>query len=208
VDGGGLRAVVGHGDAPEQVFRRAFRDFLHDIEVAPVVEHAHVGEFEFRAVAAELLVFLADLGVGILRVGILVERLGVGMGGGGIEVVVTFLHVLAVVALVAAEAEEALLEDGVLAVPERGGETQAALAVGPALEAVLAPAVGAAARVVVGKRGPAVAVVGIVLAHGSPLALAEEGPPAPPARKTPDSAEMPGAGSWFRRLRYCWRDRR
>ena len=102
------------------------------------------------------------------------------MGGRGIEVVITFLHVLAVVALVSAEAEEALLEDRVVAVPQGGRETQAALAVGPALQAVLAPAVGAAARVVVGKGGPTVAVIRVILAHGAPLALAEEGPPAPP----------------------------
>ena len=54
-------------------------DFLHDVEITAVLEHAHVRKFQFGSGAAEALVFLADLGVGILRVGIFVERLHVGM---------------------------------------------------------------------------------------------------------------------------------
>jgi len=48
-----------------------------------------------------------------------------------------------VVALVAGQPEEALLEDRVVLVPERHRQAEATLTVGDAEEAVLAPAVGA-----------------------------------------------------------------
>ena len=76
----------------------------------------------------------------------------------GVEVEIALLDVLAVVALGVGQAEEPLLEDGVAAVPQRQGEAQAALAVGDAQQAVLAPAVGAAAGVLVGEVVPALAV--------------------------------------------------
>src|SRR5262249_46404459 len=49
-------------------------------------------------------------------------------------------------------------------------------------EAVLAPAVGAAAGVVVRQVVPGVARGAVVLADGAPLPLAEVRPPAPPRR--------------------------
>ena len=70
------------------------------------------------------------------------------MRGRVVEVEVALLDVLAVVALVAGEAEESLLEDGVAAVPQRQGEADALMAVADAGEAVFVPAIGAEARTV------------------------------------------------------------
>ena len=60
------------------------------------------------------------------------------------------------------------------------GEDEELVAVAEAGEAVLAPAVGLAARVVVGEVVPGVAVGAVVLAHRAPGALADVRPPAPP----------------------------
>src|SRR5204863_3156772 len=90
------------------------------------------------------------------------------------------LDVLAVVALLVGQAEEALLEDRVFAVPEGQGEAQAAFAVGQAEQAVFAPAVGPAVGVVEGEVVPGAAVGRVVLADGGPLALAEVRAPALP----------------------------
>src|SRR5262249_11356241 len=114
------------------------------------------------------------------RVRVLVEGLQVRRRRGGVEEVVELLDVLAVVALGAGQPEQALLEDGIAAVPQREGEAQPALAIGDAEEAVLAPAVGAAARVVVREVVPAGAVRGVVLADGAPLALRQVRAPARP----------------------------
>jgi hypothetical protein len=63
---------------------------------------------------------------------------------------------------------------------KRGREAEAAFAVGEAEQAVLAPAIGAAARVVVREIIPAIAVGRIILAHRAPLPLGQIGPPALP----------------------------
>ena len=54
-------------------------------------------------------------------------------------------------------------------------------------EAVLAPAVGARAGVVVGEVAPRVAAGAVVLAHGSPGALGEVRAPVPPRRGRADA---------------------
>ena len=71
-----------------------------------------------------------------------------------VEIEIALFHVLAVVALRPGQAEEALFEDGVLSVPKSQGKAEAAFAVGDAEQTVLAPAVGAAARVLVGESNP------------------------------------------------------
>src|SRR5262249_53621792 len=113
-----------------------------------------------------------------------------GGAGGGVEVIVQLLDVLAVVALGVGEAEEPFLEDGVAAVPQGEGEAEPALAVADAQQPVLAPAVGPATGMVVGERPPAVAGGGVILADGAPLALGQVGPP-----KLPGAAALgqPGA---------------
>jgi hypothetical protein len=99
-----------------------------------------------------------------------------------VEVPPDLLGVLAVVSLAAGQAEDALLDDRVPLVPEREREAQLLVEVADPREAVLAPAVGAGAGVVVRKVGPGVAVGAVVLADRSPGAFAEVGPPAPPRR--------------------------
>jgi hypothetical protein len=111
---------------------------------------------------------------------ILVEHLQVGVSRSGVEVVVEFLDVFAVVALGVGEAEEAFFKDGIFFVPEGEGEAEALLAIAEAGEAIFAPAVGAAAGVVVGEVFPGVAVWGVVFADGAPLAFGEVRTPAAP----------------------------
>ena len=137
-----------------------------------MVEHAGVEQlvFDLLRAAAALVSTRSAYGYsacGYLYRYFMYECVGV------IEVEVVFLDVFAVIALAVGQAEQPLLEDRVLAVPQREGKAQALLVVGDAGEAVLAPAIGARARLVVGEVVPGVAVVAVVLAHGSPLALAQ-----------------------------------
>jgi hypothetical protein len=94
------------------------------------------------------------------------------MRRGGVQIPPVVLDVLAVVALVTGEPERPLLQDRVAAVPERERQAQELVLVADAAEPVLAPAVGARAGLVVGERGPRVAVGAVVLADGAPGALA------------------------------------
>ena len=78
------------------------------------------------------------------------------------------------------EAEETLLEDRVLAVPECERKAKPALVVADPEKPVLSPSVGAAAGVIVRKGIPAIAPRGVIFAHGSPLAFRQVGAPAAP----------------------------
>src|SRR5262249_9842284 len=127
------------------------------------------------AVATPIL--LDQLGVRELGLGILVEKPHVRMRRCRVEVVVVLLHVLAVVPLVAGEAEEPFLQNRIAAVPEREREADVLMAIAQAGEAILAPAVGARARVIVREVLPGVAGRAVVFAHGAPGALADVGPP-------------------------------
>src|SRR5207245_4524027 len=102
---------------------------------------------------------------------------------GGVEVEVVLLDVLAVVALVAGEPEQALLEDGIVAVPQRQGEAETLVVVRDAGQAVLAPAIGAGAGMIVREEFPRRAVRAVVLPDSAPLPLAQEWPPATPVRR-------------------------
>src|SRR5690348_6912480 len=92
-----------------------------------------------------------------------------------IQVEPVLFRVLAVVALVAGQAEDALLEDRVLAIPERQCEAKRLSVVTDAGEAILVPSIRARASVVVRKKLPGGAVVAVVLAHGPPAAFAQVG---------------------------------
>ncbi len=85
------------------------------------------------------------------------------------------LHVLAVIPFRAGQTEKAFLEDRVGAVPKRQPEAEAALPIADPEQTVLAPPVGAAARMLVREVVPAGPIRGVVLAHGAPLPLREVG---------------------------------
>src|SRR5438094_2245483 len=89
----------------------------------------------------------------------------VGVGRRAVEIEVVFLDVLAVIALAVGEAEQALLHDGIDAVPEGQREAEPLLIVGDPGQAVLAPAVRARAGLIVAEVVPGVAALAVVLAH-------------------------------------------
>ena len=178
---GGRRPPVGRGDLHQDVLRAPLGVLHEDVEVAVFLEDAGVEELVLHLVAGAPPVRLHQVGVGIGRLGILVEVLHVRVGRRAVEVEVVLLYVLAVVPFTVREPEDALLENGVLAVPEGQGEAEPLPVVGDAGEAVLAPAIGPRAGVIVAEVVPGVPVLAVVLANGPPLALAEVGAPLLPA---------------------------
>ena len=178
----GVGAVVGRADFDQHILGTFLGVFDEHVEIAVFVEDPGVEQFVLQSVFAPAVVFRDQIFVGKSSLRVFVETFEVGMGGRGIEVKVIFLHVLTVVALGAREAEHALLEDGIFFVPERQGEAEPLVVVGDAQDAVLAPAVGAGAGVVVRKVIPRLAGRAVILAHGSPLAFAQVRPPLAPIR--------------------------
>ena len=180
VQGRVLRSAVVHRDEHQDVVRRTLRVLDEDVEVAVLVEDARVQQFELGLPAPAAVMDQRVVRIRPLRV--LVEALHVGVRGRGVQVEPVLLGVLAVVALAVGQPEEALLEDRVLAVPERQREAQPLAVVGHARDPVLAPAVRARAGLIVREGVPRVAVCRVVLAHRAPLALGQIRPPRLPRR--------------------------
>src|SRR5690606_27551121 len=74
----------------------------------------------------------------------------------------------------------ALLEDRIPLVPQRQAQAPALCLVAETGQAVLAPAISAAARLFMGDVGPGVAIGAVVFAHGAPLAFAQVRAPLTP----------------------------
>ena len=172
--------AIGDGQPQQDVVGARLGIFDIDIEIAVVVEDAGIDDLEFGLPPVAPRVLLHQEVVGKRRLRIFVEHAGVAVGRHRVEIVVELLDVLAVIALAVAEAEHALLQDRVLAVPQRDGHAERLLGVAEPADAVLAPAIGAAARVIMGKVVPGVALGAVVLAHRAPLALAHIGTPFAP----------------------------
>ena len=141
----------------------------------PVSISSYSGSSRVRCAIARDEVVVRE---GPLRV--LVQHPHVGMGRRRVEVEVVLLDVLAVVALGPGQAEEALLQDRVLPVPQRQREADLLLAIADAGDAVLVPAIGARSGMVVREVFPRLAVLAVVLAHGAPCAIADVRAPSAP----------------------------
>ena len=163
---------------PDQdIVDRGLRVFDDHVKVAILGKHPGVEEFVLRLAVVAAAILSREIGVGKLALRILVECLAVGMGRRRVEKVIEFLDVFAVVALVAAEAEEPLLEQRVAAVPERQAETEPAEPVAEPQQPVFAPAVDAAVGVFEWKRRPCVSIGRVVFANGAPLTGRQIGAP-------------------------------
>src|SRR5262249_43612320 len=121
-----------------------------------------------------------ELPLGCGSLGVLVQVPHVRVRRRRVEVEVVFLHVLAVVAFAVGETEQPLLDDGILAVPQRQCEAKELLIIRDSSKAVLAPAIGTGTCLVVAEVVPRIAVGAVVLAHRSPLTLAQVGSPSFP----------------------------
>jgi len=132
-----------------------------------------VDQLEFRIVPAALAVANDNLLVRVCLLRVFVQVLHVRVSRGTVEVEVILLDVLAMIAFAVGQPEHALLEDRVVAVPQRQRETQALPVVTDTGNAVLAPAVGARARLIVTEVIPGISVLAVVLADSAPLPLAQ-----------------------------------
>src|SRR6188472_3654835 len=95
------------------------------------------------------------------------------MCGGAIKIEIIFLDVFAVITLAVGQPKQPLLEDRVLAVPQRDRKAQKLPVVTVTGQAILAPVVGARSCLVVGKIVPGVAILAVVFAYRSPLTFTE-----------------------------------
>src|SRR5512143_968335 len=98
----------------------------------------------------------------------------------GIEVVVIFLGVLAVISLIAGQPEQPFFQNRIAAVPEGQREAQTLVVVADSRDAIFAPAIRPQVRVLEWEKLPRGAVLAVILANRSPCALGQVRAPAPP----------------------------
>src|SRR5271166_243928 len=109
--------------------------------------------------------------IGIYTLRILIEVLHIRVSGRAVQIMIIFFDVLTVIGLAVGQAERALLQDRILAVPQRQRKTQTLVIVTDAGEAVLTPVISARTGLVVTEIVPGVPVRAIILADGAPLAF-------------------------------------
>src|SRR5580704_2953575 len=99
------------------------------------------------------------------------------MGRRGIEVEVILFHVLAMIAFVARQPEQALLQDMIAPIPKCQREAHTLVPVADPADAVFSPAIGARPRHVMRKIFPRSPARTVILAYRSPLPLGKIRPP-------------------------------
>ena len=183
VDGVGVRPHVRHADAHRDVGRGRLRVVDVDLPVPVGVEDPRVHQLELGLAAIAGGVLVDQPCVGVLALRVVVAHGQPGMRRGRVAIPPVLLGILAVIALVAVESEEPLLQVRITTVPEADRQADVLPDVAESCDAVLAPSIGTRARVVVGEVPPGVTVRGVVLAHRPPGPLRQVGAP-----------QMPGPG--------------
>src|SRR6185503_15675014 len=184
-----LGTAIVYRDAHQHVIGVRLRIFDEHVEVAILCERAGVEQLVLGLAARPLLTLLHQLRVWI----------------GALRVLIELLHVLVVIAFAVGQSEQPLLQNRIAAVPQRQRQTQSLLVIAESSEAVFTPAINAAARMIVRKVRPHVAVRTVVLAHGSPLALAQIRAPLFPseivrrALREPLALRRVQLGNWWAR---------
>src|SRR5215471_6712072 len=177
VQRGGVRSAVDGRDPDQNVVGLRLGVLRENIKVSIVLKYAGIQQFELRIAPAATRVLFDKPRIRKFRLRVFVQRLHVGVRRSGVHIEITLLHVLAMIGLGTADAKQPLLQYWIAAVPQGYGEAQTSFAVANTEQAVFAPAVRAATRMVVGKIGPARTVGRIVFAYRTPLPLGKIWPP-------------------------------
>lgn len=94
------------------------------VPVAIIVKGIGVENLELGHVSTSVLIFSYQLLIWESPLRIFIEEFHIRMGGGRVEIVVEFLHVLPMITLVTCNTEKTFLEDMVLTVPDRKREAE------------------------------------------------------------------------------------
>jgi hypothetical protein len=120
-----------------------------DVPIAIVVEDACIEQFELGLVLATTAVLIEQLGVGTLGLWVEVAPAHPGMRRRRVLVEPVLFGVFAVISLGPGQTKNPLLQDWVLAVPKREGQTQRLLVIANAGEPVVVPSIRARPSVIV-----------------------------------------------------------
>src|SRR5271157_1713775 len=175
-----FRSAIANGNLHQNIFRCSFTILDKHIKVTLLVEGVCIDQLELRILFAPAAILFKEPSVGEFFLRILVKHLEIRMRRRGVEVVVKFFNVFAVISLTVREAEKPLFQNRILPVPEGQTQTEALMVVAQTGNAILAPTIGTTAGLVVTEIVPRGPVWTVVLTNRPPLALAQVGTPAAP----------------------------
>src|SRR5262245_36594328 len=98
---------------------RMFGVFYYYIKVIIVIKHAGVYEFKFRVFFGSAAIFFKELFIRKRSAGIFIQHFHVGVGRRIIQVIVEFLHILAMISFRVGQSKIALLQNGIFFIPQR-----------------------------------------------------------------------------------------
>ena len=107
----GLWAAVAHSDIDEDVIGSSFGILCKHVPVAALIKDAGVLQLKLWLMDSSSSVLLHQLRVGVLTLRILVECLHVGVCGRGVEVIITLLAILPMIALCSCQPKQPLLQE-------------------------------------------------------------------------------------------------
>ena len=166
-------ATVVDGDLDQYVVGGSFGILHEHVEIPILIEHPRIDQFVLEFVPAPAAAGLDQVIVRKGRLRIFVEILHVRVGRRAIEVEVILLDILPMIAFAVGQPKQAFLEDRILAIPQGQREAEPLLVVGNTGQTILAPTIGARARLIVAEIIPGITTFAIVLTHRAPLALTQ-----------------------------------
>ena len=191
VDRLGVGPRVRHTDRHQQVVRVALRVVDLDDPVAVLAEHTGVEQLVLGVELPAPGVLRHEIVVWERPLRVVVTPAVPRVTRERVEVPPVLLRVLAMVALIAGEPEDPLLEDRIASVPQRERQAEPLLDVGEAGQAVLPPPVRPRAGMIVRQVLPRGASGAVVLAHRPPLAFREVRAPVVPVAGLPQPVLQP-----------------
>src|SRR5215472_2909385 len=172
-----LGPAIENRDSNQDVFRSLFGVFHQHIEIAIIFKGASIDQLVLKFAPRSFPVDFYQVLVWERSLRIFVEIFHVGVGWCAVQIKVVLLNIFAVITFAVREAEEALFQDGVLAIPQRQGKAEILSIVGNTGEPIFAPAICARSCLVVTEIVPGMAILTVVFSNCAPLTLTELWPP-------------------------------
>lgn len=142
------------------------RTYLNkNIPITIIVENSCVKNLEFGDLAGTIDILRDELFIWKFLLWILVQEFHIRMRRCGVEIVVEFFYVFAMVSLLSRDAIKTLLENGVYTVPERHRETNALVIVGESSKTIFSPSISAGAGVLMREVSPSITISRVVFAN-------------------------------------------
>ena len=144
-----FRSAIADSNLEQNIFGCSLAILDEHIKVAVFVEGVCIDQLELGILFAPAPVFFDEPIVGEFPLRIFVKHLEIRMRRRCVEVVIKLLNVFAVISLTVRESEKPLFQNRILPIPEGQSQTEALMVVAQTGNAVFAPTIGTAARLVV-----------------------------------------------------------